>query len=217
MDIWLEWLLWGLVSMVAMTTIGYPLFLASCWLHVRRPRQMDAAERPVSLIITAFNEEAVIAAKVENALQLDYPPDRLEIIVASDGSTDRTDEIAQSFADRGVTLLHFPRTGKTGGQNEVARLAKGEILVFSDANAFYQPDAIRKLVRNFAAPDVACVSASSSHRVQDHGAGACEKSYCRTTPGSSPRRCTSTRTTTTTCTACIPCSRRGTRMRRPGN
>lgn len=177
MEFWLEATLCFSVGVVILITLGYPALLVLCWPLEGRRRQTDSAERQVSLIISAFNEERVIARKIENSLALDYPRDRLEIIVASDGSTDRTDEIACSFADRGVILLRFPRTGKTGVQNEVARIANGEVLVFSDANAVYQPDAIRKLVRNFADPEVACVSGQLVYSVDGHGAGASERSY----------------------------------------
>src|SRR4051812_3433098 len=130
MELWLEGVLWFSVIMVILITVGYPVFLALCQPLARRRRRLDDAERSVSLIIAAFNEEALIARKIENALALDYPRERLEIIVASDGSTDRTDQLVRSFGNRGVSLLSFPRTGKTGVQNEVARMAKGEILVF---------------------------------------------------------------------------------------
>ena len=88
----------------------------------------------VSLIIAAHNEEAVLVEKLDNSLVLDYPPDRIQIIVASDGSTDATEAIAASYADRGV-LLHQveERGGKTQAQNEAVRLAQGEFIVFSDA------------------------------------------------------------------------------------
>jgi len=177
MELWLERILWLSVIMVVLITVGYPVFLALCRPLARRRRQIDSAERQVSLIIAAFNEEAVIARKIENALALDYPRERLEIIVASDGSTDRTDQIVRSFGNRGVRLLRFPRTGKTGVQNEVARIAQGEILVFSDANAFYRHDAIRKLVRNFADREVACVCGQLVYSVDGAGAGASERSY----------------------------------------
>ena len=177
MELWLERILWFSVIMVILVTVGYPVFLVLCRPLARRRRQLDSAERQVSLIIAAFNEEAVIARKIENALALDYPRERFEIIVASDGSTDRTDEIVQSFGNRGVSLLRFPRTGKTAVQNEVAKIAKGEILVFSDANAFYRQDAIRKLVRNFADREVACVCGQLVYRVDGAGAGASERSY----------------------------------------
>jgi cellulose synthase/poly-beta-1,6-N-acetylglucosamine synthase-like glycosyltransferase len=173
----LEWILWISIVSIILVTVGYPVFLAVCWPLTRRTRLIDENERHVSLVIAAFNEETVIARKLENALALDYPQSRLEIIVASDGSTDRTDEIARSFANRGVVLHRFPRTGKTGVQNEVTKLAKGEILVFSDANAFYQPDAVRKLVRNFADPQVACVCGQLIYTVDGEAAGSCERSY----------------------------------------
>jgi cellulose synthase/poly-beta-1,6-N-acetylglucosamine synthase-like glycosyltransferase len=177
MEIWLEWILWFSMIVVVFVTMGYPVFLALCGPLARRRRQIDGTERHVSLIIAAYNEEAVIASKIENALALDYPRERLEILVASDGSTDRTDQIAQSFGNRGVFLRRFPRTGKTGMQNEMAKIAKGEVLVFSDANAFYQPDAIRKLVRNFADPVVACVCGQLVYSVSGAGAGTSERSY----------------------------------------
>lgn len=177
MEILLERILWLSVTMVIVVTLGYPVFLALAWPLSRRPRQIDATERRVSLVIAAFNEEAVIALKIENSLALDYPEGCLEIIVASDGSTDGTDQIARSFAGRGVILHRFPRTGKTGVQNEVVKIATGEIILFSDANAFYHPDAIRKLVRNFANPQVACVSGQLIYTVDGAAAGSCERSY----------------------------------------
>ena len=177
MEVWLERLFWFSAIMVALVTVGYPIFLALSGPLVRRRRRLDDAEPTVSLIVSAYNEEAVIARRLGNALELDYPRERLEIIVASDGSTDRTDDIVRSFADRGVLLRSYPRTGKTGVQNLTARTATGEILVFSDANASYRPDAIRKLVRNFAEPDVACVCGQLVYRVAGDAAGDCERSY----------------------------------------
>src|SRR5437868_2897501 len=131
MDSWVEQLLWFSLAMVVFVTAGYPVFLALATPLLRRPWRIDDAEPFVSLIIAAHNEERSIARKLENVLSLDYPPDKLEIIVASDGSTDCTDEICESFHDRGVILRRFPRTGKTGIQNAVARIALGEVLVFS--------------------------------------------------------------------------------------
>lgn len=177
MEVWLERLFWFSMSMVILVTVGYPVFLALASPLVRRRTTLGDAEPSVSLIIAAYNEEWCIARKLENSIALDYPRDRLEIIVASDGSADRTDEIAQSFSDRGVLLRRFPRTGKTGVQNQVVRTAKGDMLVFSDANALYRRDAIRKLVRNFADPEVACVSGQLVYEVDRAGAGDCERSY----------------------------------------
>jgi cellulose synthase/poly-beta-1,6-N-acetylglucosamine synthase-like glycosyltransferase len=177
MELWLKGLLWLTVAMVALVTVGYPLLLAIAGALVRRHWQVEDAEPSVSLIIAAFNEERCIAQKLENALALDYPREHLEIIVASDGSTDRTAEIVESFRDRGVVLRAFPRMGKTGIQNQAVKTATGDILVFSDANGFYRPDAVRKLVRNFADPTVACVSGQLVYTADRQTAGDCERSY----------------------------------------
>jgi cellulose synthase/poly-beta-1,6-N-acetylglucosamine synthase-like glycosyltransferase len=123
------------------------------------------------LIIAAYNEEKVLREKLENCLALDYPADRLEIVVASDGSTDGTSKIAKSYSDRGVILNEInPRGGKTRALNTVIPKTSGQILVLSDANTMYRADAIRKLVRHFADPavgavsgDVRLVNAADSH------------------------------------------------------
>jgi cellulose synthase/poly-beta-1,6-N-acetylglucosamine synthase-like glycosyltransferase len=112
----------------------------------------------VSIIIAARNEEKNIARKIENTLQLDYPKELLEIIIFSDASTDRTDDIVESYADHGVILNKLKeRKGKTGGQNNSVKKAKGEIIVFSDGTTIYHQDAIKKIVRNFADEKVGCV------------------------------------------------------------
>jgi cellulose synthase/poly-beta-1,6-N-acetylglucosamine synthase-like glycosyltransferase len=108
--------------------------------------------------VCAHNEAASIAAKLENALALDWPPGRLEILVASDGSTDATETIVRSFAPRGVRLLALPRRGKIPTLNAAAAEASGEILVFSDANSMWAPDALRALTRPFADPAVGGVA-----------------------------------------------------------
>jgi cellulose synthase/poly-beta-1,6-N-acetylglucosamine synthase-like glycosyltransferase len=112
----------------------------------------------VSLIISAYNEEGVLRQKLENALALDYPRERLEILVASDGSTDGTTAIAREFAARGV-VLHDYRTnrGKNAALNDSVPRARGEIIVFTDANGMYRPDALRQLVAPFADPRVGSV------------------------------------------------------------
>jgi cellulose synthase/poly-beta-1,6-N-acetylglucosamine synthase-like glycosyltransferase len=152
-------LFWACVSVIAYVYLGYPLLM---WLlaHGKRsPHPSPPAEWPaVSLIVAAYNEERVLAAKLANSLSLDYPRDRLAILVASDGSTDRTDAIAREFEGRGVRLLRVEgRQGKTAAQNAAVAAAHGDIVVFSDANAFYEPDAIRRLVARFSDPSVGCV------------------------------------------------------------
>jgi len=116
-------------------------------------------EPKVTFLITAYNEERSITAKLEDTLSLDYPKDKLEVMVASDGSTDRTDEIVRGFATRGVVLKRVEgRVGKTATQNEAVKAAIGEIVIFSDATTKYSKDAIRKIVRNYADEAVGAVS-----------------------------------------------------------
>src|SRR5687768_335917 len=113
----------------------------------------------VTVIIAAYNEERDLAAKLENTLALDYPKSHLEIIVTSDCSQDRTDEIAVRFASRGVRLHRQPeRLGKTAAQNAAVEKAQGEILLFSDATTHYQPDVLRVMVPSFADAEVGCVT-----------------------------------------------------------
>jgi cellulose synthase/poly-beta-1,6-N-acetylglucosamine synthase-like glycosyltransferase len=117
----------------------------------------------VSIIIAAFNEEKHIENKLINTLELNYPKDRMEIIVGSDGSTDRTANLVTGYTDRyaapPVKLLHFPTNrGKTTVQNECVNIAKGEVLLFMDAASFLNRDAIKNIVRNFADPEVAGVA-----------------------------------------------------------
>ena len=100
----------------------------------------------MSVIVAAWNEEAVIERRLENLLALDYPAEKLELVVASDASTDRTDELVERFAARGVRLVQCPRGGKVAAQNHAVPQTGGEILAFSDANATWAPDALRKLV-----------------------------------------------------------------------
>jgi len=173
----LEWVLWVCVSMVLLVVAGYPALLALAWPFAQRRRVFAASEPYVTLVIAAYNEEQRIGAKLENCLALDYARERLKIVVASDGSTDRTDQIVESYRHRGVDLVCFPRTGKTGVQNHVVAAARGEILVFSDANAMYRRDAIRKLVRNFTDPRVGCVCGQLVYSFDGEGAGAAESAY----------------------------------------
>ena len=121
-----------------------------------QPDEQAAADLPeVTLLVAAHNEERVIEQKIRNSLSLDYPTERLQIVFASDGSTDATPEIVARYADRGVRLLDYrQRRGKSGLLNAAIAETGGEILVLSDANTEYQPDAIRKLVRWFADPSV---------------------------------------------------------------
>lgn len=150
---------WFAIAALAYTYVGYPL-LVFFVAHLRPRRHcIETFEPSVTFIITAYNEERDIAAKLENTLALDYPKDLLEIIVASDCSSDRTDEIVQTFAARGVKLhRQADRFGKTVAQNSAVERAQGEVLVFSDATTMYQPNVVRAMVRNFSDPTVGSVA-----------------------------------------------------------
>jgi cellulose synthase/poly-beta-1,6-N-acetylglucosamine synthase-like glycosyltransferase len=157
-------IVWGVLLLVGYVYVGYPILLWIITRFRRRPVFQDDIAPTVTLLISAFNEARVIGSKLENSLALDYPSDRLEILVVSDASTDGTDAIVKSFAERGVKLLRMPeRQGKTAGLNAALQQAHGEIVVFSDANILYQRDVIRLLVRNFADPSVGCVTGNSCY------------------------------------------------------
>src|SRR5258707_15847934 len=146
-----EIIFWLSAAALGYTYAGYPLLLLI--MSRLRPREVRRAdfEPSVSIIITAHNEERDLAAKLDNTLALDYPHELLEIIVASDCSTDRTDEIARSFAVRGVRFCRqSQRLGKTAAQNAAVEQANGEIVLFSDATSHYRPDALSAIVPSFA-------------------------------------------------------------------
>lgn len=126
--------------------------------QAKAPASDDNALPDLTLLIVAHNEERMLAARLENALALDYPCDKLQILVASDGSRDRTAEIARSFADRGVRLLDYqPNRGKSATLNAAWKELTTDLVLLSDANTFTQPDAPRRLARWFALTDVGAV------------------------------------------------------------
>jgi len=148
---------WVSVGLLFYAHLGYPLVLWSL-AAIGRPRERvsagDALPR-VSLIVAAHDEEDVIERKVRDALALDYPRERLEVIVASDGSSDRTVELAGAAgAD---LVLDLPRGGKVTALNAAVARSRGEVLAFSDANSFWAPDALRRLVARLAAPGIGYV------------------------------------------------------------
>ncbi len=154
-----EVILWLSAAALFYTYAGYPLLLAL--VSALRPQKVRRGDfvPTVSVIITAYNEELDLAAKLENTLALDYPRELLEIIVASDCSSDRTDEIAREFASRGVCLCRqSERLGKTAAQNTAVEQARGAIILFSDATSLYEPNVLRALVPNFADATVGCVA-----------------------------------------------------------
>jgi cellulose synthase/poly-beta-1,6-N-acetylglucosamine synthase-like glycosyltransferase len=153
------------VAVLGYVYVGYPLLLRFLvWLRgSRRVERYDVTPR-LSLLISAYNEAAVIRHKLENALSLDYPADQLEIVVVSDASDDGTDEIVREFAGRGVKLLRqSARRGKTAGLNAAVPHLTGVLVAFSDANAMYRTDALRMLARNFADPTVGCVTGEARY------------------------------------------------------
>jgi len=183
----LEVIFWLCAGLIVYTHAGYPLVLALL-IPLRRRADMSTHGRhigpsaggsgalpAVSLIVPAYDEEGVIAAKVANALALDYPRERLELIVASDGSTDATAERARAAgAD---LVLELPPGGKVAALNAAAERATGELFAFSDANSAWAPDALRRLVEPFADPAVGY--ACGQVRFVDEGGGNLEGAYWR--------------------------------------
>jgi len=149
----------GCLGIIAYHYIGYPLLLATAAALRPNPVRRDTEYPSVSLIISAYNEDVVIEEKLRNTLKLQYPRELLQIIVVTDGSTDTTPELVERYHGHEVVLLHkAERRGKSAAINRGAELASGDILVLSDANALYEPDALARLVSNFADQHVAAVS-----------------------------------------------------------
>jgi cellulose synthase/poly-beta-1,6-N-acetylglucosamine synthase-like glycosyltransferase len=152
-------LFWGSLGALAWTHAGYALAMGLLARLRPRPVARREIEPSVSLVVSAHDEEAVIRRRLENLLELDYPRDRLEIVVASDGSTDGTDAIVEEVGSRDprVRLLRCPREGKVAAQHRAVRETESEVLAFTDANTEWRQDALRVLVRNLADPEVGYV------------------------------------------------------------
>ena len=148
-------LFWGSLAALAWTHVLYPATVAvAARVHTRRVALDDGYLPSVAIIVTAYNEEGSIERRLENLRALDYPPDLLEVVVTSDASTDRTEELAVAA---GARVIRNPRGGKVAAQDAAVRTTEAHVVAFSDANATWAPDALRKLVRNFADPQVAYV------------------------------------------------------------
>lgn len=172
----LEVVFWVAASALVWTHAAYPLVAAAlARLRARRVRSASIEPR-VCVIVAAYNEEAVIARRIENLLALDYPEDKLELVVTSDASTDRTHELVREYGSR-VRLVVNERGGKVAAQNRAVHETDAELVAFSDANATWAPDALRKLVRSFADPDVAYVFGRLN--LQDAAGGNKEGLYWR--------------------------------------
>jgi biofilm PGA synthesis N-glycosyltransferase PgaC len=153
-------LFWVSAFLVVYPYLVFPSLLVLMRRVMARPPRKAPIEPTVSMLVAAYNEEDVIAAKIENSLAIDYPPDRLETVVASDGSTDATNAIAARYDDgKRIRLVAFPvNRGKLATMNDVIRQLTGEVIVFSDASSMISPESLRKLVSNFADPSVGAVS-----------------------------------------------------------
>ena len=152
-------LFWLTAVLTLWTYFGYALALKILGFFFTRPVRKADISPGITIIITAHNEEKRIAQKIDNTLGIDYPSDKREIIVVSDGSTDRTEEIVRSYADRGVRLLAIPeRHGKHYGQGQGIKTAAHDIIVLTDATTFLDRDGVKTIIRNFADESVGCVS-----------------------------------------------------------
>ena len=156
----MKWLFWVAASLIGYSYIGYPMWL---WLRSRwspRPVRRSPVEPSVSAVMVVRNEEAVIARKLDNLLSLNYPPEKLDVIVVSDGSSDRTDEILSEFArnPRVQVMKKALSQGKAAGLNDAIGAASGNVLLFTDARQTIEPGALRLLIENFADPDVGAAS-----------------------------------------------------------
>lgn len=152
-------LFWFCIGGILFAYFGYPVSLILLRRLHRRGVERKHMTVPVTLIITAYNEEGRIREKLENSLALTYPREQLQILIASDGSTDATNAIVRSFADQGVELLELVhRGGKENAQKEAVQTARGEVLVFSDVATILESRGLLEIVANFADRSVGCVS-----------------------------------------------------------
>lgn len=167
------------IIMVFYAYFGYPLSLILFGLFSKKTVRKQSFFPEVSFIITAYNEEKRIREKIENTLTLNYPKEKLQIIVTSDGSTDMTNSIVKSYEERGVLLNALERrVGKESAQREALKVAKGEIIVFSDVATMLKQDSLMEIISNFADPEVGCVS-SEDRVIYAEGKPASEGMYVK--------------------------------------
>ena len=171
---------WAAAAVLAYAWVGYPVALRLLAALARRRPAERAARPSLSVIVAAYNEAACIRAKIDTTLAQHYPGRRLEIIVVSDGSTDVTDAIAASHPDPRVRLIRQePRAGKSPALNRGAIAARGDVLVFTDANAVFAPDALARLAAPFGDPRVGLVSGQGLYASADGDARAVSSGYVR--------------------------------------
>lgn len=158
--------LWLSILMILYPIIIYPSLVCLLGLIWPRPVKRGSWLPSVTVLIPAHNEAQNIAATIRNKLEQDYPRNRLEIIVISDGSTDGTEDLVREFSSQNVRLIRREqREGKAAALNEGVRYAAGEILVFSDANSLFSPNAVRRMMENFADPEIGYVTGSLTYRI----------------------------------------------------
>lgn len=153
---------WGSTGLLTYLYVGFPVVVAVRGLLRRRPIACGGEPPPVTVVIPAFNEAMIILEKLENTLSLDYPVDRVEVLVASDGSDDATNDLVERFG-RGVRLLALPRIGKNRALNEAAAVAAGEVLVFTDADTKLTRETLLRVTAPFADPEVGGVAGERRH------------------------------------------------------
>lgn len=178
----MEIVFWLSVTLIAYIYFGYPLLVIIRGLVWKRPFLRGDDLPSLSVIIVAHNEAAIIRRRIENVLALDYPSEKLEFIVASDGSDDGTNEIILEYKGHGVIPAIFPRVGKNRALNSAVALATNELLVFSDANSIFAQDALQKLASPFADPSVGGVAGNQTYAPEERESAATgfgEKLYWR--------------------------------------
>jgi cellulose synthase/poly-beta-1,6-N-acetylglucosamine synthase-like glycosyltransferase len=176
----LQILFWSCLFLLWYTYFGYPLLLrVLVKVRRRRPIQKKTIFPKVSIVIAAHNEEQSIAEKLNNVLSLEYPREKMEVVVASDFSTDRTDEIVRGFADKGVRLIRSKqRSGKIGAYRTVYPELNGEIIIFSDATSILDKHSVTALISNFNDSTVGCAAGLLRYdKVNQAAAGEGEGTY----------------------------------------
>jgi cellulose synthase/poly-beta-1,6-N-acetylglucosamine synthase-like glycosyltransferase len=172
-------LFWICVFTLVYIYAGYPLLI---YLLARLKKPVTAEPPgewpPATILIAAYNEEAVIQAKLHNSLSMDYPREKLQVLVAADGSNDRTVELVEEYASQGIDLSYQPkREGKSMALNRAMDKVTGEIVLFSDANNMFEPDVLKRLVTYFSRADVGGVSGAKHVRAFDSALGHSEGLY----------------------------------------
>ena len=163
------YIFWLSILFILYAYVGYPMLLWVLAIFKTRrtskcTAECDTSRKEVTLIISAYNEEKVIENKILNSLAIEYPGELLEIMVVSDASEDNTDRIVSNYADRGIVLQRYEgRLGKTECLNRTVPAAKGDIIIFSDANSLYDGNAVRELVKHFGDPAIGFVTGSSKY------------------------------------------------------